>query len=148
MKKDRLREILRKVGGSFAGSVGRNLSSSEAQETLGLLLEGEGTPAQIAAFFLALRSKGATADELAGFAKASRVRVVFPELPPGTVVVATSRLGKTQAPPLGLAAACTVAACGVPILIQAAPHAEGAGLTLGDLWEGAVGPLTGEAAWV
>jgi len=148
MKHDRLRETLRKVGGSFAGSVGRNLSSTEAQEVLCLLLEGEGTPAQVAAFFLAMRSKGATADELAGFAKASRARVVFPDLPPGAVVVATSRLGKIHAPPIGLAAACATAACGVPVLIQAAPHAEGAGLTLGDLWEGAIGSLTGEPAWV
>lgn len=39
------------------------------------IMEGEATPAQIAAFLVALRMKGETAEEIAGFVEAMRARV-------------------------------------------------------------------------
>ena len=44
---------------------------------MGVLLEGETSPALIAAFLVALNAKGETAEELAGFARAMRDRAVF-----------------------------------------------------------------------
>ena len=50
----------------------RDLSSTEAQEAMHVVLRGEATPPQIAAFLVALRMKGETVDELVGFARALR----------------------------------------------------------------------------
>jgi len=49
-----------------------NLSSDDAREAMLAILNGEATTAQIAAFLVGLRTKGETADELLGFARAMR----------------------------------------------------------------------------
>ena len=49
-----------------------NLSAAEAEEVLALIMGGEAGDTQIAAFLIALRTKGETADELAGLARAMR----------------------------------------------------------------------------
>jgi anthranilate phosphoribosyltransferase len=136
-----LRSLVQTIGGALEGGRARNLSRVEAADAFRLLLEGRGTPAQVAAIFVAMRSRGMTGDELAGFAQAARARLRFPELPAGAVVIATSRLGKVRHPLVALAAAAAAAACGVPVLVQAAPHAEGAGITVGDLWRRLGGEL-------
>ncbi|MCX8228945.1 MAG: hypothetical protein OTJ44_03240 [Planctomycetota bacterium] len=136
-----LRRWIRIVGGSITGRTARNLSVEEAQEAFSMVLAMEGTDAQIAAFCMAMRAKGASADELSGFAKASRSRLVFPTLPEHGVVITTSRMGKFHSPPLGLGAAATASAAGACVLLQAAPSAEGAGTTVGDLCEELLGPL-------
>jgi anthranilate phosphoribosyltransferase len=51
---------------------GESLSSSEAREAMLAILEGESSTAQIAAFLIALRMKGETAEELLGFVRAMR----------------------------------------------------------------------------
>jgi len=56
---------------------GENLSAEEAQAAMSVLLEGGASEAQIAGFLVALRMKGETAPELAGFARAMRERVIF-----------------------------------------------------------------------
>jgi anthranilate phosphoribosyltransferase len=55
---------------------GQSLTQSQAQAAMGSLLAGESTPAVIAAFLTALRIKGETVDELAGFARAMRAAAV------------------------------------------------------------------------
>lgn len=53
--------------------VGRqDLSAAEAQEAMAVILSGGASTAQIAAFLVALRMKGETAEELLGFARAMR----------------------------------------------------------------------------
>ncbi len=53
-----------------------NLSSGEAYQAMSTLLEGATGDASIAAFLVALKMKGETADELAGFARAMRDRML------------------------------------------------------------------------
>jgi anthranilate phosphoribosyltransferase len=58
-------------------SSGERLSHDDAHAAMSVLLEGEASATLIAAFLIALKMKGETADELAGFAKAMRERAVF-----------------------------------------------------------------------
>ena len=58
-------------------SAGKNLSLDDAHRAMSVLLEGEASPAEIAEFLIALKTKGETAEELAGFARAMRERSVF-----------------------------------------------------------------------
>jgi anthranilate phosphoribosyltransferase len=53
-----------------------NLSAEDAQQAMELILAGESTTAQIAAFLVALRMKGETADELLGLARAMREKSI------------------------------------------------------------------------
>ena len=56
---------------------GESLSAIQAHEAMTVLLEGGATDAVIAGFLVALRMKGETASELAGFARAMREKSVF-----------------------------------------------------------------------
>src|ERR1041385_3899953 len=57
--------------------IGReNLTSAEAQAAMQVILEGRASPPQIAALLVALRMKGETAEELAGFARSMREKAV------------------------------------------------------------------------
>ncbi len=51
---------------------GTSLSRGEAASVMRTLMSGEGTPAQMAALLVALRMKGETVDEIAGFAETMR----------------------------------------------------------------------------
>jgi anthranilate phosphoribosyltransferase len=51
------------------------LSEAEAEEAMGQIMEGEATPAQIAALITALRLKGETVEEITGFARAMRAKM-------------------------------------------------------------------------
>lgn len=130
-----MRRWIQILGGPITSSAGRNLSSHEAETVFDQLLQGEGSDAQVASIFLAIRGRGVSADELVGFARAARKRVQFPRLPRHSVVIATTRLGKSEYPPLGLAAASAAATAGAHVALQAVAHVEGGGTTLGDLWQ-------------
>jgi anthranilate phosphoribosyltransferase len=55
---------------------GHDLSRDEARGTIGVIMAGEASDAQIAGFLVALRAKGETADEIAGCAEAMREHVL------------------------------------------------------------------------
>jgi len=55
---------------------GRSLDRAQARAVMDAIMAGEATPAQIGGFLIALRLKGETADEIAGFAEAIRGHVV------------------------------------------------------------------------
>src|SRR5581483_6736990 len=55
---------------------GHHLARDEAREAMGAIMAGEATPAQIGGFLVALRLKGETPDEIAGFAEAIRGHVL------------------------------------------------------------------------
>jgi anthranilate phosphoribosyltransferase len=54
----------------------RALSEQEAWAAMGQIMDGEASPAQIAALITALRMRGETTDEIAGFARAMRERAL------------------------------------------------------------------------
>ncbi len=54
----------------------QTLTEEEAYAAMGLIMDGETTPAQVAAFITALAMRGETADEVTGFARAIRERAV------------------------------------------------------------------------
>src|SRR5512140_1783466 len=63
-----------------------NLTASEAAEAMAVILAGQATTAQIAAFLVALRMKRETPDELLGFARAMRARMTRVDAGPEPVI--------------------------------------------------------------
>jgi len=63
-----VKKLIEKVVG------GLHLSEGEAEEAMALIMDGEATPAQIAALITALRLKGETVDEITGFARVMRAK--------------------------------------------------------------------------
>jgi anthranilate phosphoribosyltransferase len=55
---------------------GHDLARADARAAMDVIMRGDATPAQIGGFLVALRIKGETADEIAGFAEAMREHVV------------------------------------------------------------------------
>lgn len=55
---------------------GRSLSEGEAAAVMEEIMSGEATPAQLAAFLVALRLKGETVEEIAGMARVMRVKAL------------------------------------------------------------------------
>jgi anthranilate phosphoribosyltransferase len=82
---------------------------------MGSVMDGEATPAQLAAMLVALRMRGETVDELAGFASAMRERVLRVEAPAGTIDVVGTGGDGSGTFNVSTASALVVAAAGVPV---------------------------------
>ncbi|MFC1512654.1 bifunctional anthranilate synthase component II/anthranilate phosphoribosyltransferase [bacterium] len=65
---------------------GNSLSFDEAENVMNMIMSGEVTPAQLASLLTALRLKGETVDEIAGFAKVMREKAEKVKVPDGIVV--------------------------------------------------------------
>ncbi|RPF43012.1 anthranilate phosphoribosyltransferase [Thermodesulfitimonas autotrophica] len=105
-----LKEALAKV------VAGEDLPAEEARAVMGEIMEGAATPAQIGAFLVALRMKGETAPEVAGFARAMREKAVgYRSRHP--LLVDTCGTGGDGAHTFNISttAAFVVAACGCPV---------------------------------
>jgi anthranilate phosphoribosyltransferase len=94
---------------------GGTLSLDDARLAMGAVMDGEATPAQLAALLMGLRMRGETVDELAGFASAMRQRVVAVEAPDGTIDVVGTGGDSSGTFNISTAAALVVAAGGVPV---------------------------------
>ena len=94
---------------------GRSLSLDEARLAMGAVMDGEATPAQLAALLVALRMRGETVEELAGFASAMRERVLRVEAPEGTIDVVGTGGDGSGTFNISTAAAFVVASTGVPV---------------------------------
>jgi anthranilate phosphoribosyltransferase len=94
----------------------RDLTRAEARDVMDGVMRGEATPAQIGGFLIALRLKGETADEIAGFAEAMRAHVV-PVRPERADLVDTAGTGGDGAHTLNIstAAALVAAAAGAAV---------------------------------
>ena len=94
---------------------GKVLSIDEARGAMGAVMDGEATPAQLAALLVALRMRGETVEELAGFAAAMRERVVRVKAPAGAIDTCGTGGDKSGTINISTAAALIVAAAGVPV---------------------------------
>ncbi len=95
---------------------GHHLSTDDAHEIMSSIMDGEATPAQVAGFLVALRTKGETADEIAGFAEAMREHVipVTPSRAPVVDIVGTGGDG-ARTFNISTAAALVAAAAGAAV---------------------------------
>jgi anthranilate phosphoribosyltransferase len=70
----RLAEVTTVAGAIARVTGGDSLDEAEAERVMGIIMDGEATPAQISGLVVAMRMKGETADEIVGFARAMRER--------------------------------------------------------------------------
>ena len=94
---------------------GKRLSMEEARAAMGSVMDGEATSAQLAALLVALRMRGETVEELAGFATAMRERVLRVDAPDGAVDTCGTGGDGSNTFNISTAAAIVVAAAGVPV---------------------------------
>ncbi|HEX9549862.1 MAG TPA: anthranilate phosphoribosyltransferase [Candidatus Limnocylindrales bacterium] len=94
---------------------GRTLDIETARLAMGSVMDGEATPAQLAALLVALRMRGETVDELAGFATAMRERVLRVGAPDGTIDVVGTGGDGSGTFNISTTSALVVAAAGVPV---------------------------------
>jgi anthranilate phosphoribosyltransferase len=96
-------------------AAGGSLSVEEAENAARSIMREEATPAQVAGFLMALRTKGETADELEGFARA--MLAMAHRVESDQPVVDTCGTGGDRAGTFNIStiAAIVVAACGVRV---------------------------------
>jgi anthranilate phosphoribosyltransferase len=96
---------------------GASLSEETAAAAFGVLMRGEASPAQTAALLMGLRTKGETAEEIAGAARALRSAMLrlIPDDVDAIVDTCGTGGGKVGTLNLSTAAALVVAAAGVPV---------------------------------
>ena len=94
---------------------GGTLSMDEAHAAMGAVMDGDATPAQLAALLMGLRMRGETVGELAGFAAAMRDRVVRVDAPDGAIDVVGTGGDGSGTLNISTTAALVVAAAGVPV---------------------------------
>ncbi|MGB9640223.1 MAG: anthranilate phosphoribosyltransferase [Anaerolineales bacterium] len=92
----------------------QDLSLEEAEAAMSIIMSGQATPAQIAAYLVALRMKGETVSEIVGSAKAMRAAAEKVNLTPGRPIVDVVGTGgdSTHSFNISTAAAFVVAAAG------------------------------------
>ena len=66
-------DFLRTIG--RGATLGRPLDEAEAEQAMGMILDGAVEPVQLGAFLLVLRYRTETPAELAGFVRAARARI-------------------------------------------------------------------------
>jgi anthranilate phosphoribosyltransferase len=118
-----LPELIKHVG--RGARLARELAEDEAEQMMAALAGGDAEPVQIGAFLIAMRMKGETAGELAGFVRALR-RFASLEGPPADLDVDLHGDGREGRPSVALAAACVVASFGARVLVRGwfdNPHA-------------------------
>jgi anthranilate phosphoribosyltransferase len=95
-----------------------DLSQVEAEELLTHLTNPDGSPAMAGAILAALRTKGAVADEVRGFASAMRRLARRPPVPAGLRAIDIVGTGGDASGSLNISTgtALLTAACGVPVL--------------------------------
>lgn len=94
---------------------GKTLTLDEARDAMGSVMDGEATPALLAALLVALRMRGETVDELAGFATAMRERVLRVDAPDGAIDTCGTGGDGSGTFNISTTSALVVAAGGVPV---------------------------------
>ncbi|CAN7404093.1 DNA-binding protein YbiB [Rhizobacter sp. LjRoot28] len=99
----------------------RPLDRAQSRDLMAQVLDGQATDLEVGAFAVAMRIKGETTDELAGFLDAVTERCV-PLQAPGPAVVLPSYNGARKLPNLTPLLALMLAQEGVPVLVHGMPE--------------------------
>lgn len=109
----------------------RDLSRADAKSLFTAILDNDIPPLQLGAILIALRIKGESLDELAGFLEACEASYLHLTAPAGTVpLVIPAYNGARQLPNLTPLLASLVAREGVPVLVHGVPDDPGRVTTL------------------
>lgn len=113
-------QYIKEIGRGKRGA--RPLSREQAADLFGQVLDGAVTDLEIGAFCLAMRVKGETPDEMAGFLDATHVRLNrVPSASGKPIVVLPSYNGARKLPVLTPLLALLVAREGLPVMIHGTP---------------------------
>lgn len=96
----------------------RDLTSAEAEQSMGMILSGQVEPVQLGAFLMLMRVKEETAEEMAGFVRAARQSCRVPHDFPPVDLDWTSYAGKRRQLPWFLLSALLLANHGVKVLMH------------------------------
>jgi len=96
---------------------GRNLSEAEAVAVMTEIMEGNASPAQIAAFMVGLRMKGETVEEITGCARVMRDKATFIRTPPGSLPVDTAGTGGDGAQTFNISTTAALIAAGAGVVM-------------------------------
>jgi len=108
---------LREIGRGKDGA--RSLGRDQAADLMARLLDGQVSDVEAGAFAIAMRIKGETPEELAGFMDAVAPRLLpLPEPPPAGAVVLPSYNGARRQPNLVPLLALQLAREGLPVLVH------------------------------
>ena len=109
---------LKEIGRGARGA--KPLDRAAAADLFGQVLDGAVTDLEVGAFCLAMRIKGETPEELAGFLDATSTRTTRVPSPPGSqpLVVLPSYNGARRMPVLTPLLALLVARAGLPVLVH------------------------------
>ena len=93
----------------------QHLGEAEAEEVFGWILDGETSEQEIARFLVDMSARSETSDEIAGAARALRVRLIPIAAPEGTVDCCGTGGDGHHTLNVSTAVSLVVAACGVPV---------------------------------
>jgi anthranilate phosphoribosyltransferase len=96
-------------------AAGATLTANDAEAAFAVIMDGAASPAQIGGLLMALRSRGETADELAGAARALRARMLRVDLPADAIDVCGT--GGDQAGTLNVSTAVTFVVAGAGVRV-------------------------------
>jgi anthranilate phosphoribosyltransferase len=124
MDSKQLTGIIKEIG--RGKNAARNLSRDDARTLFTAILNDEIPPLQLGAILIAMRIKGESLDELAGFLEACEACYQHLKAPAGTIpLVIPSYNGARQLPNLTPLLASLVARVGIPVLVHAVPDDPG-----------------------
>lgn len=109
-------QYIRIVGRGRHGS--RAMTFDEARAAMRMIIAGACAPEQIGAFFMLIRVREETAEELAGFVAAAREAIAVPANAPAVRIDWPSYAGKRRHLPWFLLAALLLARNGFPVLMH------------------------------
>jgi anthranilate phosphoribosyltransferase len=99
----------------------RSLTREQAADLFGQLLDGAATDLEVGAFCLAMRIKGETAPEMAGFLDATHQRLQMLPASDRPVIIIPSYNGARKLPVLTPLLALLLACEGLPVLVHGTP---------------------------
>lgn len=98
----------------------RSLTEEEAEEAMGMILDGDVLPEQLGAFLMLLRVKEESPEEIAGFVRSVRKRMALPSPVPTTDIDWSSYAGKRRQLPWFILAVLLMARNGWRIFMHGA----------------------------